>query len=222
MDFSGYQPRPEVLEWLKSVDFIAVVGPTAVGKSTLMMSATGQDPRLHLIPTQTSRAPRPGEINGLGIRFRPKQELLDRIAQHELVQVAPSLLGDIYATGPEDYPDDGFGLMAVLAEALDSFRALPFKSFKIVFIVPATWERWQQQIQAHGFEPHRLAKRLQEAKTSFMFALQSTELTFIINDHIHQATHDLVAVAAGETIGLRLQADQQKARQIIRSILPKL
>lgn len=222
MDFSGYQPQPEVLESLKNVDFVAVVGPTAVGKSTLMMAAAGQDQRLHLIPTQTSRAPRPGEINGLGIRFRPRQEMLDRIAQRQLVQVAPSLLGDIYATGPEDYPDDGFGLMAVLADALASFRALPFKSFKVVFIVPASWERWQQQIQAHGFEPHRLAKRLQEAKTSFSFALQTTDLACIINDNVHQAAHDLVAIAAGETLSLRLHADQEKARQIIASILPKL
>lgn len=222
MDFSGYQPQPEILERLRNVDFVAVVGPTAVGKSTLMMSAVINHPGMFLIPTQTSRMPREGEIDGLGIRFRPKQEMLDRIAQHQFVQVAPSLLGDIYATGPEDYPSEGAGLMAVLAEALPTFRALPFKSFKTAFIVPASWERWQTQIRAHGFEPHRLAKRLKEAKSSFEFALQGVDVTFVINDNISLATLDLAAIASGETPGSRLQADQQKAREIIQQIQPRL
>lgn len=222
MDFSGYQPQPSVLERLKNVDFVAVVGPTAVGKSTLMMSVVASHPNTHLIPTQTSRIPREGEIDGLGIRFRPKQEMLERIAQRQFVQVAPSLLGDIYATGPEDYPPEGVGLMAVLAEALPAFHALPFKSFTTVFIVPASWERWQTQIRAHGFDPHRLAKRLKEAKTSFSFALQSPEVTFVINDDISLATHDLAAVASGETPRLHMQEDQRKAREIILAILPKL
>lgn len=222
MDFSGYQPQPQALEGLKNVDLVAVVGPTAVGKSTLMMWTAAKHPNMRLIPTQTSRMPRPGEIDGVGIRFRPKQELLERISKRELVQVAPSLLEDIYATGPEDYPAEGVGLMAVLAEALGHFRSLPFRGFKAVFIVPISWERWQKQIHAHGFEPHRLTKRLREAKTSFEFALQDPTLTFVVNDDAHRAAHDLAAVAAGEPLGLRLQADQQKARDIITSILPKL
>lgn len=221
MDFSGYRPRPEILEQLKNVDFVAVVGPTAVGKSTLMMMAA-LDHHMRLIPTQTSRTPRPSEVNGVGIRFRPKREMLDRIAKHEFVQVAPSLLGDIYATGPEDYPDEGSGLMAVLSEALESFKALPFRSFKTVFIVPASWEQWQMQIKAHGFEPHRLAKRLKEAKTSFSFALDHPELSFVINDVREKASQDLAAIVNGEKHGLRLEADQQKAREIIASILPRL
>ncbi|MGH7158004.1 MAG: hypothetical protein ACREGD_02920 [Candidatus Saccharimonadales bacterium] len=222
MDFSGYQPQPQILERLRQVDFVAVVGPTAVGKSTLMILAAANHRNMRLIPTQTSRTPRPNEVDGVGIRFRTKQEMLERIANHQFVQVAPSLLGDIYATGPEDYPAEGIGMMAVLAEALETFRALPFRSFKPVFIVPASWERWQVQIKAHGFEPLRVAKRLKEAKTSFLFALHSAELTFVINDDVNRSWHDLAAVASGEPPGLRMQAYQQKARQIIQSILSKL
>lgn len=222
MDFSGYQPQPEVLERLENVDFVAVVGPTAAGKTTLMMIAALQHPTMHLVSTQTSRIARQNELEGVGIRFRPRQEMLERITNRQFVQVAPSLLGDIYATGPEDYPAEGVGLMAVLAEALDSFRALPFKSFKTVFIVPAGWERWQLQIKSHGFDPHRLANRLKEAKTSFTFALQSPELTFVINDIPEQAGQDLAAIASGEPAGVRLQADQEKARTIIRDLSPRL
>lgn len=222
MDFSGYQPQSAALEPLSRVDFVAVVGPTAVGKSTLMKAVFLQHPDLRMILTQTSRTPRPGEIDGLDINFRSRDRMLARIDRHEFVQVAPSLLGDIYATGPEDYPEDGVGMMAVLASALDAFRTLPFRSFRVAFIVPPSWEQWQVRIRVHGFEPHRLAKRLQEAKESFSFALDSREAVLIINDDLARAATDLAAVASGETPGLRLQADQARAKEIIRGMLPKL
>lgn len=222
MDFSDYKPAPHVLERLKQVDFVAVVGPSAVGKTTLMTLASKLNPLLHMILTQTSRAPRASEVGGLDIHFRTKDEMQSRIATHEYVQVAPSLLGDLYATAPEDYPEQGIGMLAVLADALDGFRTLPFKSFKVVFIVPTSWFRWQEQLKIHGFEPDRLAKRLAEAKRSFLFAKQSQDVAFVINDEVSMAVTDLSAAALGEPFGPRLQADQARAREIIESILPKL
>ncbi len=222
MDFSSYQPGPHVLEHLKQVDFVAVVGPSAVGKSTLMAQSAAQDNRLTMILTQTSRPLRPEEKDGIDIHSRTKEEMLARIARQEYVQVAPSLLGDIYATGPEDYPAEGIGTLAVLADALPVFRSLPFKSFKVIFVVPPSRERWQTQLKMHEFDADRLAKRVAEAKRSFTFALGSPDVRFVINDEITLAVLDFIALAAGDAISPRLQADQARARQIIASILPKI
>lgn len=222
MDFSSYQPAPHVLDHLKQVDFVAVVGPSAVGKSTLMARAAAQDHRLTMILTQTSRSLRPEEKDGVDIHSRTKEDMLARIARREYVQVAPALLGDVYATGPEDYPAEGIGIMAVLADALPVFRALPFKSLQVIFVVPPSRERWQSQLKMHRFDPEKLAKRVAEAKQSFTFALGSPDAHFVINDEVTLAVSDFIALATGDAISPRLQADQARAREIIKTILPKL
>ena len=222
MDFSDYRPAPHVLDHVKTVDFVAVVGPSAVGKTTLMTRAQTQDPSVKMILTQSSRKLRPGERDGVDIHIRSKEEMLARIAKHEYVQVPPSLLGDIYATGPEDYPSEGIGTLAVLADAIPTFRALPFRSFRIVFVVPPSWERWQEQLKSHSFDTDRLAKRLVEAKHSFNFALNNQDVQFVVSDDLSTATADFIVLAKGEPLSPRLQADQQRAKEIIASLLHKL
>lgn len=222
MDFSDYTSAAHVLDRLKQVDFVAVVGPSAVGKTTLMTQAAAQFPHITMILTQTSRAPRPGEKDGVDAHFRSKQEMLARIAERGFVQVAPSLFEDIYATAPEDYPSEGVGVLAVLADAVPAFRALPFRSFKVVFIVPPNWERWQQQLGSHGFNQHRFKKRLQEGKQSYQYALQAQDITFVINDDLPTAVADFAAAVSGKPLSPRLQADQTRAKQIIRELLTRL
>lgn len=222
MDFSDYQPSHSALAKLKGVDFVAVVGPTAVGKTTLMKAATAADPDLKMVLNNTSRAQRATEQDGVDYHFRTREEMLERIARHEYVQVAPSLLGEIYATAPEDYPEEGVGMLAVLADALEMFRRLPFKSFKALFVVPPSAEVWQQRLIAHGFTPDHLHKRLAEAKRSLQYALDHPEMLFVVNDQVEQAALDFIALARGDTLSPRQHADQTRARTIIQEILAKL
>lgn len=222
MDFSDYKAAPEVLNKLKNVDFIAVVGPSAVGKSSLMIAAAKKDASLTNVLTQTSRTLRSNERDGVDIHGRTREEMLKRIAEHEYVQVAPSLLGDIYATAPEDYPEAGVGMLAVLADAVAIFRALPFKSFKVLFVVPPDLGEWQKRLDTHGFTPKTLQKRLAEAKRSYQYALDNADTHFVINDQLEQATDDFIAIARGDELSPRQVADQQRARDIIQEILPHI
>jgi guanylate kinase len=145
-----------------------------------------------------------------------------RIAQTGYVQVAPSLLGDLYATAPEDYPEEGVGVLAVLAEALHDFKALPFKSFRAVYVAPPSREVWELRLMKHGFSPDNLAKRLQEAKRSLEYALTDDTLQFIVNGDLDQAALDFIALIENHPLAPRLQADQANARNIIRDLLAKL
>ena len=124
VQYIDYTPRPEVLRRLSSVHFVAVIGPTAVGKTTLMDRVIAADPSVHMVLTTTSRPPRPGEQNGIDYHFRTKTAMQQQIAAGEFVQVAPSVLGDLYATLPEEYATTGIAVMAVIADALPSVALL--------------------------------------------------------------------------------------------------
>lgn len=222
MDFSDYQPAPAVLEKLKNIDFVAVVGPTAVGKTTLMRVAAGISPLFTIVLNTTSRMQRLDEKEGVDGHFRTKQEMLERIARREFVQVAPSVLGEVYATAPEDYPSQGVAMMAVLADAIPMFQALPFKSFRIIYILPPDWKEWETRLKTHGFEPDQLVKRLAEAKRSLEFAAKDPNIQFVINDNIDAAVSDFVALVHGDPLNRRQAENQKRAPTIIQGLLATL
>jgi len=222
MDIDHYQPAPHVIDRLKRVRFVAVIGPTAVGKSTLIAAAMQRESSIHLVLNNTTRAPRAGERDGIDYLFQTRAAMETRIAKGEYVQVAPSVLGELYATAPEGYATEGVAVMAVLAQAMPAFRALPFQSVRSIFITPPSWEVWQQRLEQHGFTPEQRVKRLAEAARSLQFALDDTETQMIISADLDQAAADFVTLALGQPLSTRLQADQTRARDIVRNLLKRL
>lgn len=222
MDSASYQPAPHVIDRLKQVRFVAVIGPTAVGKSTLIKAALEREPSIHLVLNNTTRPPRPGEREGIDYLFKTRPEMEARITKGEYVQVAPSVLGDLYATAPEGYSTDGVSVMAVLAEAMPMFRALPFQSLASVFVIPPDWETWQHRLAQHGFTPEQRAKRLAEAERSLQFALDDPDVQIIIDRDIDTAADDFVRLVLGRPLTERQQQEQRQAREIIRDLLDHL
>ncbi len=221
MDGTNYQPGPQVLERLKQVNFVAVVGPTAAGKTLTIWQAARQWPEIHLVPNTTSRSPRPGERDGVDYFFRTQEEMEARIARQEYVQVAPNLFGYLYATEPEGYSTEGVAVLAVLAEAVPIFRTLPFKSMKTIFMTPPSWEIWQQRLRSHSFTLDQLKARIHEATDSLKFGLEDTNTLFLVNDSVGLAAEDFATLALGKPMPDRLVADQDRARQIVRSLLER-
>jgi guanylate kinase len=222
MDIKNYQPAPHVLDRLKQVDFVAVVGPTAAGKNSVMAAAAGKQPALHSVLNNTSRVPRPGERPGLDFNFLTRAEMEVKIEQGGYAQVAPTILDDLYATSPESYTTEGIAMMPVMAEAVPTFRSLPFKRQRYIYIVPPDWQTWQERIKVRAFTPEQMEHRLKEAKESLQFALDDTETLFVINDQLDQAAADFIAIALGQPLSERLQADQARARDIVRSLFKRL
>ncbi|HEU4914324.1 MAG TPA: hypothetical protein VFT16_02865 [Candidatus Saccharimonadales bacterium] len=194
---TDYQPNQSVLATLPKIIFVAVIGPTAVGKSTLMNAASARCPALHQIISTTSRQPRPGEEDDVDFHFRSRDEMEARIASHEYVQVAPNYTGDLYATAPEDYSTEGIAMMPVIADAMPTFQSLPFKQTRSIFILPPSWEVWQERIKSHGFAPEALEARMREAGRSLRYAIDNEDIVFVLNDDLAKATLDFTQAALG-------------------------
>ncbi len=219
MENEQYRPAPHVLDRLKQVSFVAVVGPTAAGKTTLIREAIKREPSLHLLLNNTSRAPRPDEQEGIDYRFETRAAMEERIARGEYAQVAPSVFGDLYATAAEDYSLDGVSVMPVLAKAIPVFRQLPFKSFGLVYVVPPSWEAWQQRIVQHSFTADKLATRMAEARQSLQFAVDDGEVRFVINDDLVPAVDDFVVLALNRPLSERQKIEQERAKELVRILI---
>jgi guanylate kinase len=223
MDFRDYRPAPHVLGHLRSVDFVAVVGPTASGKTTLIKAAIERAPKeLHMLVGDTSRDPRPGEYEGIDFHFGAKEAMFARAEKGEYATLAIGATGDIYTTAPEDYPAGKAALLAVLAYVVPDFRTLPYKSFRTIFVQPPDYRTWQERLKRHGFEPEQLRKRLVEAEQSLIFSLEDEATQFVINDALDVAADDFVAHALGRKLDTRQQADQSRARVFAGNFLQDL
>jgi len=206
----NYQPNQKVLAGMANIQILGTVGPSASGKTTLMKALVKALPKFKFILDETSRAPRPGEINGQDFLFRTKEEILADLKKGELVQIAIGPNGDLYSTRLSSYPPGGFGVIALVPSAVKEFRRLPIKSFVAAFIVPykfAVWQGWlAKQAKAGGWTEKKLQSRLAEAKKSHEFALADKNIIFVLNDDIDKAAARLLQIADGQPPNDEIQA----------------
>lgn len=215
-EFAQYQQSAEILERMREVPLIGVVGPTNVGKTTLMEHAHTHDPSLHLVVSDTSRPPRDHEVDGQHYYFRslPKMQQLVTIGGY--ATVAPSSTGDLYATAPDEYDQFGRPMMAILSSAMPMFRQV-FPRMSTIVIVPPDYATWMGRMT----DRNKRQARMTEAIESLRFAAQDAGARYVINGDITVAQNDFNALVAGNMTP-RLEVRQQQAKHIASQILRQI
>ncbi len=79
---------------------LVIAGPSGVGK-TSVVAAMSQLIAMKRVITCTTRAPRPGEIDGVHYRFLPRENFLARLKRHEFAEHA-TVHQNLYGTLRED------------------------------------------------------------------------------------------------------------------------
>jgi guanylate kinase len=65
-----------------------ITGPSGVGKGTLIRGLMERHPQLELSVSATTRAPRPGEADGVDYHFLSREEFDRRVEQEAFVEHA--------------------------------------------------------------------------------------------------------------------------------------
>lgn len=180
---ANYSPNENVREQLSEVDLIALVGPSWVGKDTVMR-ASG----LHIVKGGTDRPPRPSEqeVSGPGYWFvdTPDEEarFIDDVRSGNLVQVVQHpTTGYIYASRLSDYPETGPAVFDCTPEQRAFGRNL-FRSTRCVYMVAPSYVAWQDRRweSGRGFDADSEA-RLAEARSSLIQCLGDPALYLMRN-----------------------------------------
>ncbi|HEX2615535.1 MAG TPA: hypothetical protein VHL10_08570 [Nitrososphaera sp.] len=210
----GYKPAPETINKISNLSLVMFIGPTGVGKTTLIKQSG-----FNYVPSDNTRLPRPGEIEGVDFYFRQDyDQVVEDIKLGRFLQIAIDGSGDLKATRAAAYPDSGTIAMAIMWNVITQFRNLGFKKTISAFIVPPDFEEWQRRIAKQDLSKDQLQKRLAEAKKSFSFGLTDPQVHLILNDQIKLALDQIKGLAEGRVDIGREASARRDAQNILDRI----
>jgi hypothetical protein len=222
----SYRPPEAVAEQLRDKSIVCLVGPTAVGKSTIIQEIVRERPNdFHAVQTLTTRPPSnrddglmrhiPHDTTGFGyLRESMKSGNLVQIKRHDTT-------GYYYATELSDYTKP-YNLLATLSSEVGKFRSLPF-GYKATVGIAANpkfvWIPWLQHRFPTPDTWPEAQKRLAEARNSLDWLLHDSEAMWVENirdDNVGavKAAHrviglvssDLDSATAARGVGERMYA----------------
>jgi len=176
---------------------VVLSGPSAVGKSTLVRCLRERIPNLHFSVSATTRAPRPGEVDGVDYQFVSPtrfQELIDHGALLEWADIhgglhrSGTLAEPVRAATASGQPV----LIEVdLAGARAVKRAMP--EAVTVFLAPPSWEDLEARLVGRGTEtPEVIRRRLDTARIEL--AAQADFDEVVVNTRLESACAELVSL----------------------------
>lgn len=176
---------------------VVLSGPSAVGKSTIVRRLRERIPDLHFSVSVTTRAPRPGEIDGVDYSFVSPQRFQQLIDEGQLLEWA-EIHGGLHRSGTPAQPirDATLAGHPVLIEvdlagARAVKRAMP--EALTVFLAPPSWEVLESRLTGRGTEsPEVMSRRLATARAEL--AAQDDFDRVVVNSQLESACAELVSL----------------------------
>jgi guanylate kinase len=172
-----------------------ITGPSGVGKGTLIRRLRERMPELELSVSATTRAPRPGEEDGVAYHFLSPREFERRVTADQFIEHA-MYSGNRYGTLRSDLERRLDAGAAVVLEievqgARQVREAMP--DAVQVFIAPPSTEALRARLLRRGTDsPEQVAERLRTAERELEARAEFGHV--VVNDRLEQATDELAEI----------------------------
>jgi guanylate kinase len=178
-----------------------ITGPSGAGTGTLIRGLRERVPELELSVSATTRAPRPGERDGVDYHFLTPEEFEERVSSGEFVEHA-TYSGNRYGTlrGELERPLRS-GIPVVLEIEVQGARqvreAMP--DAVAVFIAPPSLDALRARLVERGTDaPDQVDERMRTAAGEL--DAQSEFGHVVVNDRLEDATEELAEIVRGALV----------------------
>ena len=184
----------ELLHLSRGRGLTVVAGPTAVGKGTVVKHILEHHPEVKLSVSATTRAPRPGEVDGESYFFWTMEQFDANIAAGEMLEYATVHGTNKYGTPKQPVIDAiAAGKLVLLEIDIQGARqvkaAMP--EAKLIFIAPPSWQELVRRLETRATEtPEEQARRLVSAEVEL--AAQSEFDHVVINDEVARCASEVL------------------------------
>ena len=180
---------------------VVLSGPSAVGKSTVVRCLRERVPDLYFSVSVTTRAPRPGEVDGVDYSFVTAERFQQLIDDGALLEWA-EIHGGLHRSGTPAAPireatEAGRPVLIEvdLAGARSVKQAMP--EVITVFLAPPNWEALETRLSGRGTESAGvMARRLATAREEM--AAQDDFDVRVVNSELESACNELVSLLVGQ------------------------
>jgi guanylate kinase len=176
-----------------------VAAPSGAGKTSLVAALLARQPQLALSVSYTSRAPRPGEIDGQHYRFVSRAEFERMIAAGDFFEYA-LVHGDLKGTARTAVEpllaQDRDVLLEIDWQGARKVRAL-IPAAVGVFILPPSRDELERRLRARAQDSEEvIARRLANSREEIRHVDEFDYV--VINDRFEHAVDDLVAIVRSQ------------------------
>lgn len=169
---------------------------SGTGKSTLGRRLRARAPRLDLSVSHTTRAPRPGEVDGTHYHFVSREAFeasRDAGGFVEWAEYAGNLYGTARATIDAARAAGRDLLFDVEIQGAAALKAAYPDEAVSVFILPPSWAEVERRLRDRGTETEaRIERRLRRGIEEL--AVAHTFDRIIVNDDLDKAVEDVAAI----------------------------
>lgn len=199
-----------------------VSAPSGAGKSSLIKALLDANPSsdMKVSVSHTTRAARPGEIDGIHYHYIPVAEFKQQIENNDFFEWA-EVFGNYYGTSR-------VMIEKTLEQGVDIFLDIDWQGARQIkqqmpdargiFIMPPSREELERRLNSRGQDSDEIiAKRMAEAQSEMSHYHEYDYL--IINDDFATALEDLHAIVRSERLASAKQA--AKNNVIMKDLLVK-
>jgi guanylate kinase len=192
-----------------SGNLFIITAPSGAGKTSLVSALLASDPHLKLSVSYTTRAPRPGEVDGVDYHFVDEARFMQMLEAGDFLESA-EVHGAHYGTSQqwvEDQIRNGEDILLEIDwQGATQVRGI-FPQAIGIFILPPSLEELERRLHRRGQDaPEVIARRLANAREEIGHVAEFDYV--IINTIFDEALADLRSIIRAR----RLRADKQLRR----------
>ena len=190
-------------------NLIIISAPSGAGKSTLIAKLLQEDQNIHLSVSYTTRAPRPGEVDGRDYHFVDKARFMGMLTRGEFLESA-EVHGNHYGTSEAwIHAERAAGhdiLLEIDWQGAQQVRRV-FRDTIGIFVLPPSIAELERRMRARGHDSEEVVRRRLGAAADEMSHAAEFEYV-IINNDFEEARRDLIAVVRASRLVFARQVER--------------